>query len=63
MRTAPIRKKPARHERASVRSIAFFSEGATYQSTAKAIYLAPLFLLGAVIVLFGRETRGQELPD
>jgi MFS family permease len=43
---------------------AFFGIGAlSLAPAAKAIYLAPLFLLGAVIVLFGRETRGQELPD
>jgi hypothetical protein len=43
---------------------AFFGIGALgLAPAAKAIYLAPLFLLGAVIVLFGRETRGRELPD
>ena len=29
----------------------------------KGLLLAPLYLLGVVIVLFARETRGQELPD
>ena len=29
----------------------------------KALLLAPLYLLGAVIVLFGRETRGVDLPE
>ena len=30
---------------------------------AQALWLAPLYLVGAVIVLFGRETRGTELPE
>jgi MFS family permease len=29
----------------------------------KAMILAPLYLLGVVVVLFGKETRGQELPE
>lgn len=29
----------------------------------KALVLAPLYLLGVVVVLFGRETRGEELPE
>jgi MFS family permease len=29
----------------------------------KGLLLAPLYLLGAVVVLFGKETRGTELPD
>ena len=29
----------------------------------KALILAPLYLLGVLIVLAARETRGQELPD
>jgi len=29
----------------------------------KASYLAWLYLVGAIVVLFARETRGQELPD
>ncbi|MBD3672111.1 MAG: MFS transporter [Planctomycetaceae bacterium] len=29
----------------------------------KGLMLAPLYLLGVVVVLFGKETRGQELPD
>ena len=29
----------------------------------QALYFAPLYVLGAVVVLFGRETRGTELPE
>jgi len=29
----------------------------------QALWLSPLYLVGLVVVLFGRETRGQELPD
>ena len=29
----------------------------------QAVLLSPLYLLGAVVVLFGRETRGEELPE
>ena len=29
----------------------------------QALLLSPLYLLGAVVVLFGRETRGEELPE
>jgi MFS family permease len=29
----------------------------------QALLLAPLYLLGAVVVMFGRETRGTELPE
>jgi|TARA_B100001971_G_C18251638_1_gene578699 MFS family permease len=29
----------------------------------KAMWLAPLFLLGVVVVLFAKETRGAELPE
>jgi len=29
----------------------------------KAVYLAPLFLVGAVVVLFGKETRHDALPE
>lgn len=29
----------------------------------KGLMLAPLYLLGVVVVLFGKETRGTELPD
>lgn len=43
---------------------AFFGFGAIeITPEQKAIYLAPLYLVGVVIVLLGRETRGQELPD
>jgi MFS family permease len=31
--------------------------------TNKALILAPLYLLGVVVVLFARETRGEELPE
>lgn len=27
------------------------------------LWLSPLYLIGAVVVLFGRETRGEELPE
>ena len=43
---------------------AFFIFGAVSVSAeSKAVMLAPLFLLGVVIVFFARETRGQELPE
>lgn len=29
----------------------------------QALLLSPLYLLGAVVVLFGKETRGKELPE
>ena len=29
----------------------------------QALLLSPLYLLGAVVVLFGKETRGEELPE
>ena len=29
----------------------------------KAVLLEPLYLVGIVVVLLGRETRGQRLPD
>ena len=29
----------------------------------QALLLSPLYLVGAVVVLFGRETRGEELPE
>ncbi|MGB7343820.1 MAG: MFS transporter [Pirellulaceae bacterium] len=29
----------------------------------QALWLSPLYVLGAVVVLFGRETRGTELPE
>lgn len=47
-----------------LQGVAFFALGAMGLATAtKALYLAPLYLLGAVIVLFGRETRGSHLPE
>ena len=45
---------------------AFFGFGALpdpITPESKAVLLAPLYLLGIGIVLLGRETRGQELPD
>jgi len=43
---------------------AFFGFGAiTISDEQKALSLAPLYLLGIVIVYFARETRGQELPE
>ncbi len=45
-------------------AVAFFVFGVYPVSPEqKAIYLAPLYLLGVVVVLFARETRGEELPD
>ncbi len=29
----------------------------------KALWLAPLFLIGVIVVLFAKETRGQDLPE
>mgnify|MGYP003316748074 CR=1 FL=1 len=29
----------------------------------KALWLAPLFLIGVVVVLFAKETRGEDLPE
>lgn len=41
---------------------AFFGFGATQISPEdKAVMLAPLYLVGVIVVLFGRETRGEEL--
>ncbi|HIA18838.1 MAG TPA: MFS transporter [Planctomycetaceae bacterium] len=43
---------------------AFFGFGyITITDEDKALWLAPLYLVGVVIVLFARETRDQELPD
>jgi hypothetical protein len=43
---------------------AFFGIGALALAPGdKASYLAWLYLVGAFVVLFARETRGQELPD
>lgn len=43
---------------------AFFGFGAiTISDEQKALSLAPLYLLGIVVVYFARETRGQELPE
>ena len=45
-------------------AFAFFGFGAVSGITdeQKALWLAPLYLVGVVVVLFGRETRGEELP-
>ncbi|MGI9474391.1 MAG: MFS transporter [Rubripirellula sp.] len=44
---------------------AFFIFGFAVSITpeSQAMLLSPLYLLGAVVVLFGRETRGEELPE
>jgi MFS family permease len=43
---------------------AFFAIGAmAIQPGSKALYLAPLYLVGAAVVLVGKETRGEELPE
>ena len=45
---------------------AFFGFGAMASPPspeAKAMLLAPLYILGAIIVLFAKETRGEELPE
>ena len=43
---------------------AFFGFGATsITDENKAIMLAPLYLVGVIVVLFGRETRGLELTE
>jgi len=34
-----------------------------WASEQTALYLAPLFGLGVVVTLLGRETRGEELPE
>ena len=43
---------------------AFFGFGAVaITQESKALWLAPLYLVGVVVVLFARETRDQTLPD
>ena len=43
---------------------AFFGFGAfPVPAETKAVYLAPLYLVGVVIVFFARETRNEELPE
>jgi len=45
---------------------AFFGLGAYglgLSPEGKALWLAPLYLLGVVVVLFAKETRGEELPE
>ncbi|MCA9101947.1 MAG: MFS transporter [Planctomycetales bacterium] len=45
-------------------AVAFFSFGmVTITQEQKAIVLAPLYLVGVVVVLFAQETRNQALPD
>ncbi|QDT09826.1 MFS transporter [Planctomycetes bacterium K23_9] len=46
-------------------AVAFFVFGFLVQIApeTQALWLCPLYLLGAVVVLFGRETRGTELPE
>ncbi len=46
-------------------ALAFFVFGFLIQIApeTQALWLSPLYLLGAVVVLFGRETRGTELPE
>jgi MFS family permease len=47
-----------------LQGVAFFGLGAlSLAPSVKALYLAPLYLLGAVVVLFGRETRYEDLPE
>lgn len=41
----------------------FAAMAAPPDAETKAIWLAPLFLLGVVVVLFAKETRGEELPE
>lgn len=46
-------------------ALAFFVFGFWIKITpeSQALWLSPLYLLGAVVVLFARETRGTELPE
>lgn len=47
-----------------LQGIAFFGIGSLGLAPGvKALWLAPLYLLGAIVVLAGKETRGVELPD
>lgn len=47
-----------------LQGVAFLGLGAlALADNEKAFYLAWLYLLGAVVVLFARETRGTELPE
>lgn len=41
----------------------FAAMAAPPDAETKAIWLAPLFLIGVVVVLFAKETRGEELPE
>lgn len=47
-------------------AVAFFGFAAMTNpptNETKALWLSPLYLLGLVVVLFGRETRDEELPE
>ncbi|MFK7820459.1 MAG: hypothetical protein AB8G99_17190, partial [Planctomycetaceae bacterium] len=47
-----------------LQGVAFFGIGAMGLAPGvKALWLAPLYLVGAVVVLAGKETKGQSLPD
>lgn len=47
-----------------LQGVAFFGLGALgLLPSVKALWLSPLYLLGAVVVLFGRETGGEDLPE
>lgn len=47
-----------------LQGVAFFGIGAMGLAPGvKALWLAPLYLLGALVVLAGKETRGEELPE
>ncbi len=41
----------------------FIAAQLSWNPEQKALYLAPLFALGVVVTLMGRETRGEELPE
>ena len=41
----------------------FFGFAVRLAPETQALWLCPLYILGAVVVLFGRETRGTELPE
>jgi MFS family permease len=47
-----------------LQGVAFFAIGAMgLAPSVKALWLSPLFLVGALVVLAGQETRGLELPE
>ncbi|MEX1027247.1 MAG: MFS transporter [Candidatus Paceibacterota bacterium] len=41
----------------------FIAAQMSWQAEQTALYLAPLFLVGVIVTLLGRETRGEELPE